>query len=104
MPIGFVFVGKPGLIFAGAGIFLLGFLIALLLGRKFKSVLGWPLLAVAIAWMLAAVWEIYCMEREYNIRPDAFLIYPILIMVSLSGFLVSAGSIIFSLIKKGRRV
>jgi hypothetical protein len=103
MHIGYVFATKPELLFAGALVFLLEYLIVFLLGRKFKSVLSWPLLLVAIAWMLVAMWEVYCAEQGYNIRVDVLFIYPILILVSLLGFLASVSSIILSLFGKRRK-
>ena len=99
----FVFAGNLKLIFAAVGFLLLAYLIVFLLKRKFESVLSWPLLVVAMAWMLFAMWEIFCMEQGYNIRVDALFIYPILILVSLVGFLASVGSIIFGLFKKKHR-
>lgn len=98
----YVFAGRPENVLAVSGLFLFEYIIVVLLGRKFKSVLSWPLLVVTIIWMLVGLWEIYCMEQKYSIRIDIFLIYPVLIIASFVGFSLSIGSIILSLFKKGR--
>jgi hypothetical protein len=60
----------------------------------------WPLLIPAIAWMLFAIWEWFCTVKEYDIRVDLLLIYPVLIVVSIFGISVSIGSLVSSLLKK----
>lgn len=102
MSIGYVFASMVDLVFLVSGIFLLEYTIVLLLRRKLKYVLSWPLLAVAIGWLLAAVWELYCQGQGYSIRLDVFFIYPILIIASLLGLFVTIGSMIRGLYKQRR--
>lgn len=99
----FIFAGRPEKIFALAGIFLLEYLILFFLGRRIISVKSWPLLAVAIAWVLVGLWEIYCFEQGHNIRVDVLFIYPILIVISLLGFFASVVSMIFGLFKSSKQ-
>ena len=95
------FVGQPGRIFVISCIFFLGYFVMRLLGRKLPSLRSWPLLVPAIAWVLFAVWELFCSAQQYDIRVDLFFIYPILIVVSIFGLSVSIGSLITSFFKKG---
>jgi len=95
-----LFLGKPGRILIVSCGFFLGYLIMCLYGRKLPSVRCWPLLIPAIAWGLFAIWEWYCTVNKYDIRIDLFLIYPVLIIISVFGLSVSVGSLISSFFKK----
>lgn len=44
----------------------------------------WRLLASALAWLLYFQWERRCAALRYDIRPDLFLIYPALYLLSWS--------------------
>jgi len=94
------FFWKPERIFAVSCIFFLGYFVIRLFGRKLPSARSRPLLIPAIAWALFAVWELFCTVKQYNIRVDLFLIYPILIVVSIFGLSVSIGSLITSFFNK----
>ena len=99
----FIFAGKPDLILALSGLFLLGYLIVFFLDRKFKSVRSLPLLLVSIAWLLVAIWELYLLELGYDIRIDVLVIYPLLFTVTVVCFSVSIASMVVSLFKRGCR-
>jgi hypothetical protein len=94
------FFWKPERAFAVSCIFFLGYLVIRLLSRKPSSARSWPLLIPAIAWALFAIWEWFCAVKEYNIRVDLFLIYPILIVVSVFGLSMSISSLISNFLKK----
>ena len=94
------FFWKPERIFAVSCAFFLGYFVIRLFGRKLSSVRSRPLLIPAIAWALFAVWELFCSVQQFNIRVDLFLIYPVLIIVSIFGLSASIGSLISSLFKK----
>ena len=94
------FFWKPERIFAVSCVFLLGYFIIRLFGRRLSSVRSWPLLVPTIAWVLFAIWESFCRAQQFNIRVDLFLIYPVLIIVSIFGLSVSIGSLISNLFKK----
>ncbi len=95
-----LFVREPGRIFAVSCIFFFGYFIIRLFSRKLSSVRSWPLLIPAITWGLYAIWEWFCTVKKGNIRVDLFLIYPILIVVSIFGLSVSIGSVTSSFLKK----
>ncbi len=80
-----LFVGKPLNILAIAAIFVIGFLV-----WQFTPVgsgrLARPLLIAAVAWGLYALWEWLVQVRtpEANIRVDLMLIWPVLVILSVS--------------------
>ena len=94
------FARMSDIVFAGAGFFLFVYLLIFLSMRKLKSVWSWPLLIVSVTWLLLGVWEMYCATQGYNIRIDAFIIYPALIVISFLGLSVSVGSMLISLFKQ----
>ena len=94
------FVWKPGRVFAVSFVFFLCYLVVCLFKRKLSAVLSWPLLITAITWGLYAILEWSCTIKKCNIRVDLFLIYPVLIVVSILGLSVSIGSLISSFLKK----
>ena len=81
-------------------VFFLGYAVMRLLSRKLPSMRSRPLKIAAIAWVSYAIWEWFCTVKQANIRIDLFLIYPILIIVSVFGLSVSIGSVISSFLKK----
>lgn len=94
------FLGSPTIIFAVSCVFFLSYLVIYVLACKWSFVRSWPLLIVAVAWALFAVWELFCTVKEYNIRVDLFVICPVLIAVTIFGVFVSVGSLASSLLKK----
>ncbi|MCK4914233.1 MAG: hypothetical protein KAI59_06630 [Planctomycetes bacterium] len=94
------FFWKPERIFAVSFAFFLGYLVIRLFNRKLSSAKSWPLLIPAIAWILFGIWEWFCTVKEYNIRVDLLLIYPILIAISVFGLSMSISSLISSFLKK----
>lgn len=83
------FVWHPERIVAVSCAFFVIHFVLRLLHHKFSSVRDWPVLVPAIIWALFAIWEWYCKEQQYNIRVDLLLIYPVLIIVSIGGLLLS---------------
>ena len=69
--------------------FFVGYLGLRMFRRKFSSVQDWPLLIPAVIWGLFAIWEWHCKAQQYNIRVDLLLFYPVLIIVSIAGPLLS---------------
>ena len=94
------FFWSPERIFVVSCGFFLGYFVIRLFSRKLLFIWSWPLLIPAVAWALFAVWELFSTVKQYNIRVDLFLIYPLLIVVSIFGLSVSIGSLITSLFKK----
>ncbi len=54
--------------------------------RRFRS---WPCLAATVVWALYGVWEWYAHTKRWNIRVDLLVLYPMLLMVSVSAALLS---------------
>lgn len=71
-------------------------------GRKNKTICSWPLLLVAIAWMLVALWELHVEKYTEGIRIDVFIVYPILFIISIVGFILSIGSLLASILRRGK--
>lgn len=57
---------------------------AIALSRKPRRIRGWPCLTVSVLWGLCAYWETIARESRWNIRPDALLIYPLLLALTLA--------------------
>lgn len=83
-----LFVWHPGRIIAVACIFFIGFVLSALLHRS----RSWPLLIPAIAWGMYAPWEAYCQSQKYDIRIDLLLLYPILVVATIGGVLMTLRS------------
>lgn len=73
------FVAHPERIAAVASALLVMFLV---LGSS-RRVWPWPLLWATGFWVAFALWEWLILVREENIRVDLFLIYPVLLGVTL---------------------
>lgn len=48
---------------------------------------AWPLVVVSLVWFVFSGWEWYCMVREYNIRVDLMLIWPVLVPLTAWGLI-----------------
>jgi uncharacterized membrane protein YphA (DoxX/SURF4 family) len=48
---------------------------------------AWPLVVVSLAWFVFSGWEWYCKVREYNIRVDLMLIWPVLLPLTAWGLI-----------------
>jgi hypothetical protein len=94
------FVRNPERAFAVSCGFFLGYLVVRLFSLKSSSVRSWPLLAAAITWVLYALLEWVCTIKKDNIRVDLFLIYPVLLVVSILGLSMSISSLISSFSKR----
>ena len=46
---------------------------------------AWPLVVVSLAWFVFSGWEWYCRVREYNIRVDLMLVWPVLLPLTAWG-------------------
>ena len=90
------FVGHPERIALVAAAFVAGY-IALRMRRP--AVVRWPLILGAVTWAAFAVWELECLREQANIRIDLFLIYPILVLLTLAGLVPS----VMSLARGGHR-
>ncbi len=88
------FFWKPERAFAVSCFFFLGYLVIRLFSHKLSFMRRRPLLIPAVVWLLYAVWEWVCTVNRGYIRVDLFLIYPILIVVSIYGLSVSIRSLI----------
>lgn len=66
------------------------FLFALVAMWFFRNRFEWLVFVASLVWGLFAFWEQYCKTRGYNIRVDLFLIFPILLAVTLVGVIASA--------------
>jgi hypothetical protein len=73
------FVWHPERIAIVACILLLAYLMLRRVGRFRPR----PILVSAVIWGAFALWEWYCKIQGYNIRIDLFLIYPVLIIVTV---------------------
>jgi hypothetical protein len=51
---------------------------------------AWPLVAVSVVWFVFAGWEWYCKLRDYNIRVDLLLIWPVLVPLTAWGLIAGA--------------
>ena len=78
------FVWHPGRVAVVAAAFGLAAAMLALLGRSSPRVRGWPMFAAAALWGLYALWEGLALEKRWNIRVDLFLIYPVLLVVSVA--------------------
>jgi hypothetical protein len=48
---------------------------------------AWPLVVVSLAWFVFSGWEWYCRVREYNIRVDLMLVWPVLLPLTAWGLI-----------------
>ena len=76
------FAWHPELALACALFFFAAFLVARL--RRARS---WPLLLLALLWLLYSAWEYYCTAGEYNIRVDLLVLPALLLIVTILGCL-----------------
>lgn len=83
------FVAQPERVGAVACTCLVVGVILTLASRGGGSSRGWSLLAVSVAWGLCAVWEWLARTSRWNIRPDALLIYPVLLVVTLAALVLT---------------
>ncbi|MFZ2642158.1 MAG: hypothetical protein WA117_14260 [Verrucomicrobiia bacterium] len=51
--------------------------------RRFRA---FPLLVASVVWGIFVCWEGYAKEMKYNIRVDLLLIFPVLAVVTIWGF------------------
>jgi hypothetical protein len=72
-----------------AAIMAVGFVVALTTIWFLRKRFEWLILIAALAWSLFAFWEHNCKAHGYNIRVDLFLIYPILLAVTLLGIIAA---------------
>ncbi len=63
------------------------------------GVVRWPLIVAAVSWAGFAAWEWDCLREQADIRIDLFLIYPFLVLLTLTGLVPSVAS----LARGGRR-
>lgn len=83
------FVWHPGRVAVVAGAFLLAFIACAVLERINRRFRSWPLFAAAALWGLYALWEWLALEKRWNIRVDLFLIYPLLLVASITALVLS---------------
>ncbi|MBN2457454.1 MAG: hypothetical protein JXB29_13130 [Sedimentisphaerales bacterium] len=96
LPILQTFVWHPERILGVSLLFLLGFFGMRLLGRKYPLFGNKLLLISGISWALFALWEFYCEAKQYNIRVDLLLIYPVLMSISIFSVLAGISNLLLS--------
>lgn len=80
------FIGHPDRI---AVVTCLWFVLAVLV-TIWRKKIAWPAVVAGIAWAVFAAWEWHCQRMGYNIRVDLFLIYPVMLVVTLGSALATA--------------
>ena len=83
------FVWEPGRVAIVAGAFFLTFIACAILKRSNPRFRSWPILAAAALWGLYALWEWLAFEKRWNIRVDLLLIYPFLLVASITALILS---------------
>ncbi len=75
------FVAHPERIAVVAALWIAATVLLTFLRKKFV----WLPAVAGIAWASFAAWERYCTAQGYNIRVDLFLIYPVLVVITVAG-------------------
>jgi hypothetical protein len=83
------FVWEPGRVAIVAGAFFFTFIACAILERSNPRFRSWPILAAAALWGLYALWEWLAFEKRWNIRVDLLLIYPFLLVASITALILS---------------
>jgi hypothetical protein len=84
------FVGKPKAIAITGGVLFAATVYTYFLGVRNNR----PLLYAAIAWLLYAPWEYYCVLQKANIRVDLLLVSPLLMLLTCWGLISTARGIV----------
>ena len=72
---------------------LAGLLLVLGVGMTFaRRRVAWPLVVVSLVWFAFSGWEWYCKLREYNIRVDLMLVWPVLLPLTAWGLIAGVKS------------